>query len=94
MIITFVVRFVFQLSIFNYYYYYLIKLFLIIGILTDEDKVFQDWRKGDVLLGGQFSTFSVSNEDGRGVRLKAGDSFGLPGLTDHFNGLTDSNQNW
>lgn len=62
-------------------------------LLSQDDKAFHDGRQRNIVLCGQFGTFSVSQKDGRRVRLKAGDCFRFARLTDHVDSLADSNGN-
>lgn len=71
------------------------SLSFIVGILTKDNKALQDGSDGEVLLCGQLSPLSMSQQHWCGVSLETCDGFGLACLahdihclqTDHTNKL-------
>ena len=62
-------------------------------LLLQDNKSFHNGRQGDVIFGGQFGSFAVSQKDGRRVRLEAGDGLGFAGLAHHVDGLSHPHRN-
>ncbi|RNA39421.1 hypothetical protein BpHYR1_051453 [Brachionus plicatilis] len=65
-------------------------MFHVVGIFSQNSKTFEHWRQRNEFVSGQFGTFTIRQQHGRSMSLKAGDGFWLAGLTDHVNCLTNT----
>ena len=61
--------------------------------LLEDNKSFHNGRQGDVIFGGQFSSLTMSEKDGRRVRLEASDGLGFTSLANHVDGLSNAHRN-
>merc|ERR1719412_1537988 len=66
------------------------RIYSVVWILLQDYEPLHDGRDGQVLLRGELGPLSAGEQDGRGVRLEAGDGLWLARLPDHVDGLADA----